>query len=235
MIRWNLRILAAGFVLLSLGAYPQPVSHEQGRGITVTGAGVVSAKPTLARIGLGVQVLAPTVAQAVRESAARMEGLIQKLKSLGVPEGDILPSGYSVFPQRSFRGDRPNEISGYEVNNQIQATIRDLARLGMILDQAFQAGANNVSGIALSLDEQSALRSEARARAVADALAKADELARLGGARRGDLIAISELAVPVYPPFAALSSLHGLAGAASIPPAQIEIRVEVQVTCELVR
>ncbi len=233
-----LRVLAAGFLLLPTAARPQSVSMqsvpiERVRGITVTGEGVVPAKPSLARVGLGIQVLAPTVSQAVKESSARMEELLGKLKSLGIPQSDILPSGYHVFPQRSFQGGIPGGISSYEVNNQLQVTVRDLGRLGAILDQAFLAGANQMHGITFSLEDTAALRSQARLRAVADARAKADELAGLGGVRRGDLLAISEVNVPLYPPFAALSSLQGLNGAAPNQPGLIEIRVQVQATFAL--
>ena len=237
MNRWNpfrstLRwAAAAGLLFLAPALHPQPV--EPVRGITVSGEGVVLAEPTLAQAGLGVQVIAPTVTQAVAESSARMEGLAAKLESLGIPERDIRLSGYSVFPQRGFQEGRPEVISGYEVNHQIQVTIRDLSRVGTILDQAFQAGANNLYGLSFSLDNEAAQRSQARAMAVADARARADELARLGGAHRGDLLAIAEVTAPFPQPYASVSALQEMGGAAPSQPGPIEIRVTVQVTWAL--
>ena len=227
-------LLAAAAAALLLPAPPlRAQSLEPVRGITVGGEGVVLAEPDLAQAGLGVQVIAPTVTQAVAESDARMAALVARLKGLGIADRDIQLSGYSVFPQRSFQEGRPEVITGYEVNHQIQVFIRDLSRVGAILDQAFQAGANNLFGLSFSLADPSPQRAQARARAVADARSRADELARLGGARRGDLLAIAEVAAQFPQPFGPVSALREAGGAAPSQPGPIEIRVAVQATWAL--
>jgi hypothetical protein len=117
--------------------------------VTVSGVGTVAAVPDLAEITSGVVTQAPTAAQA--------------LGSLGIAARDIQTTNISVSPlRRPGKDGQPPEITGYEVSNQVRVKVRDLARLGRVLDQQVGQGANLVYGIRFGLQEPVPRLDEAR-------------------------------------------------------------------------
>jgi hypothetical protein len=114
----------------------------------------------------------------------------------------------------------------------IQVTIRDLDTVGDVLDAAVEAGANNVWGVSFGLDNTDALEEQAREKAVADARARAESLAKLNGVTAGDVIAISEVIgsgpSPMYAEAAAYRGLGG-GGGAPVEPGELTFSTQVQV------
>lgn len=103
--------------------------------VTVSGVGVVSAAPDMAEITTGVVTQAPAAAQALAANSQAMERLLQALGGLGIAARDIQTTNVSVTPlRRQGRDGQPPEITGYEVTNQVRVKVRDLARLGRVLD-----------------------------------------------------------------------------------------------------
>ena len=118
-----------------------PAQHT----ITVSGSGVVTIVPDVARINLGVTVSKSTL-KAVREAgAAAMNDIIAAVKALGVAEADIQTTNLSLSPQYGT-GSAP-KIIGYQISEQIVVTVRDLDKAGDVVDAAVAKGANNVNGI----------------------------------------------------------------------------------------
>lgn len=197
------------------------------RTVTVVGEGSASAKPDVARASIGVEITTTTVADATKQNNDRMNAVIAKIKSLGVADKDIQTTNYNVSIQRG----RSNEITGYRVANTVSLTIRDLDKVGTILDQASQAGANNIYGISFAVDDTTKLQADARAKAMADAQKRADELARLAGATRGDVLVISEVIqsnpVPLFA--AAPAALRAADSEPSIEAGELSLRMRVQV------
>jgi hypothetical protein len=191
------------------------------------GEGSASAKPDVARASIGVEVTAATVADATRHNNDKMNAVVAKIKTLGIADKDIQTTNYNVSIQRG----RSNEITGYRVSNSVSLTIRDLDKVGAILDQASQAGANNIYGISFAVDDPSKLQADARAKAMADAQKRADELARLAGAARGDVLVISEVIqsnpVPLFA--AAPAALRAADSEPSIEAGELSLRMRVQV------
>jgi uncharacterized protein YggE len=111
--------------------------------------------------------------------------------------------------------------------------VRDVNKLGDVLDKVVAAGANNVYGVSFSVDDTSKLEADARAKAVADAKARADSLARLTGVTLGDVVSVSEVIGgpgPVYEA-ARMSAAAGLGGGgAPIQPGELEVNMSIQVT-----
>ena len=107
---------------------------------------------------------------------------------------DIQTSGFSVWTERPYGPEGPSgdEVL-YHVSNQVAVTIRDLETVGTVLDAAIEAEANNIYGVTFSRADPSRVESEARKRAVADAQAKAQELATLNDVKLGDVVSVSEV------------------------------------------
>lgn len=221
-------------VLAQDAATPAP-----SRTITVVGEGVVNIEPNVARTNIGVEVLRPTVEEAAAENAAIVDRLLATLVELGIAGKDIQTSGYNVFAERyGASGPVSDEEVQYRVSNNVTVIIRDLDKVGEVLDASIKAGANNIYGVEFLLDDATAVRSEARKLAVENARATAEELAALNGVKVGKILAISEVvggAGGFYNN--SISSFQiGMGGAERTPiqPGQLRLTMQLQLTYELV-
>jgi hypothetical protein len=203
------------------------------RAITVVGEGKVKARPDVAQANIGVQVSNADPKQATSDAAAVMEQLMAALKAQGVAENDIQTSYYNLYVDRPFSPDGSQSAEAvYRVNNNVQVTVRDLGKLTTILGAAIEAGANTIDSVTFNLADASSLRSQARQEAVADAKAKAEELAQLNGVQVGQVVSISEV-IANTPLFSsnigyAAQGLGG--GAGPIVPGEVEVSSQLQVT-----
>lgn len=199
--------------------------------VTVSGAGIVSAPPDQAEITTGVVTQAPTAAQALAANSQAMERLLQALGGLGIAPRDVQTTNISVSPQRRpGKEGRPLEITGYEVTNQVRVKVRDLARLGRVLDQQVGQGANLVYGIQFGIQEPAPLLDEARKRAMADARAKAELYAAATSTKLGRVLAVQE-AGTVSPRLEMAPRV--MSAAVPVAPGEQEIHASVTVTFTL--
>ena len=198
------------------------------RTIGVSGEGEVAVQPDLARVTVGVETSGADLARAQAENASQTQTVLDRLKALGIAERDLQTVGYHIAPQYERDG---NTLSGYRVANVVRATVRDLGRLGEIIDAAVAAGANRVHGIAFDIsDREDALR-RAREAAVQDARTEAEQLARAAGVQLGEVVSIAESG-----DIARLGMEARAAAAAPgtpIEPGQSTVRVVVQVRYEI--
>ena len=206
-----------------------------GRSIIVVGTGKASGTPDIAHVNVGVETQADSVQQAVADNRGKMTQLLDALKTLGITDKDIQTTNYGVYTQREPTSDGKGGLgpTTYHVNNQVSVTVRDVGKLGDVLDKAVAAGANNIYGVNFSVADTSKLEAEARTKSIADAKARAESLAKLAGITLGDVIAISEViggSGPIYesPRLAASTGLGG--GGAPIQPGELEVNMSVQVT-----
>ena len=162
--------------------------------ITVVGEGKVTLEPDIARVTIGVETVTNTVKEASDTNRAAVESVLNTLLAQGVAEEDLQTSGFSIYAER-FGPDGPLEEGDvrYRVSNNVSVTIRDLDNVGTILDAAIEAGANNIYGVEFAVDDPGVSESEARAAAIADAQAKAAELAELTGLSLGQVVSVSEV------------------------------------------
>jgi len=164
------------------------------RTITVVGEGTVKIKPDIAQANIGVEVIESTVKEASSGARDTMRAVLKALKEQGVDEKDIQTSGFSVWTERPYGSEGPSgDELLYHVTNQVAVTIRDLETVETVLGSAIEAGANNIYGVTFSLADPSQVESEARKKAVADAQAKAQELAALNDVKLGDVVSVSEV------------------------------------------
>ena len=209
-------------------------SSGQQQGIWVSGQGKVTAVPDIVTLTLGIQAQQLTVADAQAQAAAAMDKVMTALTSNGVAKKDIQTQNFNIT--RLTRWDNTNQkevITGYQVTNTVTAKIRDTSKTGVIIDDVAVAGGDStrIDGIYFSIDDPSAYYTEARKLAMADAKAKATQLADLAGVTIGKATYITESSYS--PPIAAPMALEAkVAGAASTPisPGETEITTTVQVT-----
>ncbi len=200
--------------------------------VMVAGSGTVSATPDQAEITIGVVTQASTAAQALTANSQAMERLLQSLGNLGIGPRDIQTTNISVSPQRRApKEGQPPEITGYEVSNQVRVKVRDLARLGQVLDRQVSQGANLVYGIHFGLQEPAPLLDEARKRAMADARRRADLYAAAAGLKVGRVLSVQEAGVA--PPGPGPAPRMAMSAAVPVAPGEQEIQASVTVTFTL--
>ena len=153
------------------------------RSVSVSASGSVSAVPDIATISAGVITEADTARDALSRNNTTMAKLIDGLKAAGIAAKDIQTSSLNVAPRYVQAKDgRPSTVSGYSVSNQVRVTVRDIKKLGDILDQAITLGANQMHGIAFEVSNAETLKDEARKIAMENARRRAQLYATAAGA-----------------------------------------------------
>ncbi|MDZ4717710.1 MAG: SIMPL domain-containing protein [Roseiflexaceae bacterium] len=213
-------------------AYAQQTPSTTGRYVTVVGHAEVQARPDTAIIQIGVDTEAKTAKEALDQNSKQSTAVQKKLTDLGIDAKDIQTSGFSIYPTYATDG---RQLTGYRVSNAVTIKIRSLDKAGALLDQVVQAGANSISGISFTIDNPRTLQDQAREQAMRDAKARADLLAKAGGASVGDVLIITEnvgSAVPL--PMSAVRT-SGAQDSVNVPvqPGEQTIAIDVQVTYAL--
>ncbi len=165
------------------------------RAIEVTGEASVEATPDFAKVTLGVTTTGKDAGEAMAANAKATNALIAALKGEGVAPTDIQTSSLSISPNFANRAPGSSEapaIAGYTVGNMVTVTVRDLSRLGALLDKAVGSGANAMYGVAFAENNVSGLLDKARPLAFADARRKAEIYAAAAGSKIGRLMELGE-------------------------------------------
>lgn len=188
------RALAA-LAILATGFHGAASAEEKRmeRTVTVSANAEVAADPDMARLSSGVASEADSAREALSRNTAAMSKVIAGLKAAGVDPKDIQTSSFHVEPRYTNpREGQAPVINGYRVSNQVDVRVRDLKRLGEIMDSLVSLGANQVSGLAFDVSQAETLKDEARKLAIANARRRAELFAAAAGASVGEVISISE-------------------------------------------
>lgn len=177
----------AATAMLAAPALAQAADSPPVPQLQANGSGEVMVTPDIAVVTIGVTSRAAEASTALDANSAALAKAIAAIKAAGVAEKDIATAGFTVNPvyqQADNRpSDQPPEIVGYEVNNQLRVTVRDIAKSGGLLDAVVKAGANQVSGIAFDISDRKTAAEGAIRAAIADARAKAELMADAAGLR----------------------------------------------------
>jgi uncharacterized protein YggE len=197
----------------------------EGDTITVTGVGSIEAVPNEAQMSFGVESRAPTAKAAVAANADAMRKIINALRQARGRE--IATQWVSVYPVTNDTG----AVDGYAASNSVSATA-DVDDAAALIDAAAEAGANQISGPGLSSSNAEALYRQALGKAVAEARARAEVLAKAAGRSLGEIEAIAES--PAATPYPYAERLQA-ADAASTPivPGEQETTATITVTFSL--
>lgn len=200
---------------LSACAHPRSIvlSPTAPEGVRVYGVGEAAGAPDVARTQLGVDVRAATAEQAVADASQRMAAVIAALKQQGIAESDLRTSQYALSFEQEPRDPQPLAAAApaagagkpapaaepkpaprgqYRASNTVTVTIRDLSKVGRVLQVAADAQANTAYGIQFDLEDDAALVNEARKLAVEDARKAAEELAKLTGVELAEVVSVTE-------------------------------------------
>jgi len=207
----NLKIIAAMVALTIIGTLllwqtvftPTPVEAQTETGananlsrtITVVGEGTENVEPDTAQVNIGVEIVETDIKLANSKASETIDAIVAALQAQGVNNQNLQTSSLNIWIERPYdpAEGTPSDRVLYHVSNQVNVTIRDLSKVGAILDAVIQAGANNMYGVTFKVADPSVLESDTRNQAMDDARAKAEELAKLAGLKLGDVISVSEI------------------------------------------
>jgi uncharacterized protein YggE len=160
--------------------YPMPMS------ISVNGEGEASAIPDVGQFSFSVTAEGADATTAQAASGTKINDLIAYLKEQGVEEKDIKTENYNMYPKYRYENTDcfgawcpPGEEipDGFEVSQTVAVKVRDTAKAGTLIAGVGEKGATNISGLSFTVDDETALKAEARSKAIADAKTKAEKIA----------------------------------------------------------
>lgn len=231
-----MRILTVALLLALTGPVSAQIVRPEGvvaqtQGLTAVGHAELKLKPELARIDVGVVTQARDQADAVRTNATRASAVLAALKGAGIADKDLQTQFYGVQPQYDYPQNSAPVLTGYQVTNTVQATVRDLTKVGQVIDKVTQAGANQVGGVAFDLADRQKAQGDALIGAVVLAKGKAMGMAQAAGVSLGRLVSLTEgTAAPVQPVFIATMRASASSAQATTPVESQQIIVTADVT-----
>ena len=225
---------ATGFLTVPTAEAQANEAAAPARTITVIGEGKITVEPDIARVTIGVETVKNSVEEASAENKTTVQAVLAALSEQGIADKDIQTSGFNIYADRyGPEGPLADSDVRYRVGNNVTVVIRNLDNVGEILDAAVLAGANNIYGVEFALEDPSQAEPDARRSAVADAQAKADELADLMGVSKGSVVSVSEVVGGnggfYSNNFAQQAKGLGGGGGAPITPGQIDLIMQLQV------
>jgi uncharacterized protein len=208
------------------------------RTINVTGTGKVYLTPDIAYVSIGVHTENKDATKAVADNNTKSQAVKDALINLGIETKDIQTTNFSIYPQQQYdQQGKPTGDINYVVDNSIYVTVRDITKIGEVLDTSVKAGANSINGIQFDVVDRTKALSDARKLAVADAQAQAEELAQAAGVTLGAVQTIntsgSSTPVPIYEK--AYGGGVAMAAAPSVPvsPGQMTLQTDVYMVFEI--
>jgi len=207
---------------------------------SVSATGRVFAKPDIANLIVGVKTEAKArAALAVKENTSKMNEIMQALKDIGIEEKDIQTTNYNLSPVYDWTVNTGQRLKGYEVNQNVNIKIRNLDKIGDAIAKTTEKGANQIGNINFTIDDEFALRNEARKEAIKKAKEKAEGIVAETDIKLGDIINVYENQV-YYPSsinYSKKMSL-GIGGGGAMPAPEIqagenEVVVETTVVWEV--
>lgn len=193
--------------------------------------------PDVATISAGVVTQATDGNAAMRQNAEQMDKVMAAIRAAGIAEKDIQTSGINLSPQYKYAENQAPQITGYQASNTVNLKVRDLTKLGKVLDALAAVGANQINGPSFEIDQPEPVRDEARLAALKKAQARAETYAKALGLRVRRIVSINEGGNGGFPPpmpmMRAMAADAGMAKETSVSPGETTLSVSLDVVFEL--
>jgi uncharacterized protein YggE len=241
MVRPALALLAASALALPASglAAAEVALKADGPVIELSVFESVSVAPDIATIGAGVTTEAPTATEALRQNSAEMTKVVARLKALGIAEKDIQTTGISLNARYDYdQASQRSVFRGYQAANRVSVILRKLDQAGRVLDALVEAGANDLSGPAFSIENDEAAKDAARKRAIERVQARVQDYAAMFGYDRARVLSISESIEGrgPMPEMAMMKASDGMVGAAPpVQPGMVSTGISISFKFELVK
>jgi uncharacterized protein len=230
----KLLILLSGLLVLGLlsACASTPVNvtaAAQPRTLSATGTGEVYVTPDIAYINIGIHSQADTVNAALTENNKNAQAIVDTLGGLGVETKDIQTSNFNVYPNNTYSPDGTISGTYYAVDNTVYVTVRDLSKMGDLLDAVVSSGANTINGITFDVANKDEATAKARDLAIQKAQTEAAAIAKSAGVTLGEVQTIS---ISTSYPTTTMYDAKAVGGGASVPisAGQLSISIDANIT-----
>ena len=233
--------LAAGTAMTAASAQTPnpatPMTTNDGTLLSVSAEATSQRVPDVATISTGVVTRGADSNAAMRENADQMAKVLAALKGAGIPERDIRTAGVNLNPQYHYAENQPPKITGYEARNTVSVKVRDLGKLGKIMDTLVAEGANELNGPSFEVDKPDEAYDEARRAALEKAQARAEMYAKALNLRVRRIVSIDETGGGFRPPVPMMRAMAMEAKGAdtAISPGESSLGVSLNIVFELGR
>lgn len=218
--------LAAGPALAATGDEMTRMST-----LSLSATGEALATPDRASISIGVTTQSRTAADAMRQNRDAMTAVLNTVRGAGIVARDIQTASINLNPQYVYEQNQPPRLTGYQAYNRLTVIVRDLSRLGPVIDAVTASGATEIGGITFSIADPKAAEDEARRQAVKTLAERAELYAAAEGLHVARLINLTEGApAEPRPGEIIVTAARRLAANAPTPVATGELAVRVQVS-----
>ncbi len=206
--------------------------------------GEVFARPDLAVVTFSVVNEARNVTEALAGNTTKMNAVIDAVKKQGVDSKDLKTTNFNIYPRYEYIGTEAGKaiyppqgrrvLVGYEVNQSLEVKIRNLDKVGNIIQTATDAGANELGGLYFTIDNQDALQKEARQKAIQEAKNKAKDIAQDLGVNLARIVNFNESGFTPIRYMADYETAKGMGGGVpQIETGENKISASVSITYEI--
>ncbi len=201
--------------------------------VSFTGEGKVKAVPDTAKVEVGLVTEGKDSISVQNENTSKMNAVIKFLKDQGIKDEDIKTSNYNLSPKYDYNKGK-STLVGYVINQMVAITVRDLTKVGRVLDGSVSSGANQVNSVSMFVDKPEEMKNKAREDAVKQAKEKASSASKIAGFKLGRVVSFYENSVgepPIY--YETMMDGRGGGAASSAPqiePGSQEIKISVTLT-----
>lgn len=204
--------------------------------LSVSAQAEASRAPDVATLSTGVVTRDADANAAMRANAAQMDKVMAAIRAAGVAERDTRTSGVNLNPDYRYQENKAPEITGYQASNTVEIKVRDLAKLGKVLDSLVASGANQINGPSFEIDQPEAVYDQARQAALKKAQARATMYAESLGLRVRRIVSISEgggFQPPRPMPMMAMAARGKAEADTAISPGETTLTANLDVVFEL--
>lgn len=186
--------------------YPlQIISTTRSSELAVVGEGKIEAVPDTAYVDAGITVDNKSTVSEVQDAITTVNNkIISAMKNIGIEKADVKTSNYSISPNNTYENGQ-NRINGYNGNASIEIKVKDMTLVLKVIEEATNAGANQIQGSRFVVDKPETYREKARNAAIENAKDQAQKMAKELGIRLGKITNIVESSPNVLVPMEAKS------------------------------
>ena len=228
-------LLLAGAAMAQTAPVATPMISSDGTLLSVSAQAEARQVPDVATLSTGVVTQASDANAAMRANATQMDKVMAAIKAAGIADRDIRTSGISLNPQYKYVENQSPTITGYQASNTVDIKVRDLSRLGKVLDALVASGANQVNGPSFEIDQPEPVYDQARRDALEKAQARAQMYAKTLGLKVRRIVSIDEgggYRPPMPMPMMAMSRAKAESDTA-VAPGETTLSANLNVVFEL--
>lgn len=191
--------------------------------------------PDVATLSAGVVTQAADANSALRQNAEQMTRVVAAIKAAGINERDVQTSGISLQPQYRYVENQAPVITGYQASNNVNLKVREIGKLGKIMDVLVAQGANQINGPSFEIDKPEPAYDEARRAALDKAKARAAMYAEALDLRVRRIVSVNEGGGGFHPPMPmmAMAKAERMQADTPVSPGENTLSVSLDVVFEL--